>query len=517
MMDEALPMAGIVASGGAKSLRWLGAALLFGLGLVVIWAPPRPPMVDLPQHAGQIALLRDLALGHSPWAAELRVDLLTPYLIGYGLAFPLALVMPVSAAIKTVLTAAFIGFVAASLAIRRELAASPELDAYFFVPFFGLAYGWGLYTFLVAAPVALAFVWLAIRYARLGGAARAIGLAALGLALVLCHGLACVIACAIGLAVLAVRAPNVGGLLARAWPCLLPLLPCALFVLAHGRFGGAGGFPVISLGAPVTRLLLGLSASFTDSGGRWPLIAAVVLIVLPWVGGLSVDWRERDKVAIAAVVLAMFAFSPLNVGWIGAIYTRFALFLLPAYAWLFRRTEKTPTGLAAVSGPWLQALAAGVCMVLLAWQAIEAERFTQESRAFDTILARAEPGQRALDLILDQGAPGYNPYVFMHFGLWYQADKRGLTDFNFAAFPSQIVRLRQAPSPVNADGAFEWTPSRFRWTPYDGGRYQYFFVRDRQPIPAGLFAGAPCVPRLVASSGPWSLFQRQACAGSASP
>ena len=157
--------------------------LLFALGVAVIWAPARPPMVDLPQHAAQIGLLRDLALGRSPWAHELRINLFTPYLIGYGLALPLALVMPVVAAIKVVLTLAFAAFVALCLAIRRELSASAKLDAYFFVSFFGFAYSWGLYTFLVAAPVGLAFIWLSIRYARAGGAGRAWGLAALGVAI----------------------------------------------------------------------------------------------------------------------------------------------------------------------------------------------------------------------------------------------------------------------------------------------------------------------------------------------
>ncbi len=38
----------------------------------IIWLAPFPPMADFPQHAGQVALLRDLLLGRSPWSGEMR-------------------------------------------------------------------------------------------------------------------------------------------------------------------------------------------------------------------------------------------------------------------------------------------------------------------------------------------------------------------------------------------------------------------------------------------------------------
>ncbi|MCW0054006.1 hypothetical protein OIV36_31550, partial [Burkholderia pseudomallei] len=64
-----------------RVLRVLFVATVAAAGLL-FWLVPHPPMVDLPQHAGQVAILHDLLLGQSPWAPLLRINLFTPYLLG---------------------------------------------------------------------------------------------------------------------------------------------------------------------------------------------------------------------------------------------------------------------------------------------------------------------------------------------------------------------------------------------------------------------------------------------------
>src|SRR5205085_6190864 len=67
--------------------------------VAAMWLAPHLPQIDLPQHAGQTALLREFALGRTPWPGELRVNLLTPYLIVYGALLGLAFVMSIESAI----------------------------------------------------------------------------------------------------------------------------------------------------------------------------------------------------------------------------------------------------------------------------------------------------------------------------------------------------------------------------------------------------------------------------------
>ena len=73
-------------------------------GALIFWLARHPPMIDLPQHAAQVTLLRDMLLGQSPWADLFRINPFTPYIIGYGLALPLSLIMPIAAAMKLLLS-----------------------------------------------------------------------------------------------------------------------------------------------------------------------------------------------------------------------------------------------------------------------------------------------------------------------------------------------------------------------------------------------------------------------------
>ena len=106
---------------------------------------PRLPMVDLPQHAAQVVMLRDLLLSASAWTDLVEINLGTPYLAGYLLALPLTLVMPVSTALSAVLSLSLAGMIAASVALREEAGADARLDWLFLPAFFGLAWKWGYY------------------------------------------------------------------------------------------------------------------------------------------------------------------------------------------------------------------------------------------------------------------------------------------------------------------------------------------------------------------------------------
>ncbi|MFX8449327.1 hypothetical protein ABTL80_20275, partial [Acinetobacter baumannii] len=84
---------------------------------------------------------------------------------GYGLALALSFVMPVTVAIKVLLTLVYYGFVSACIQLRKQFAGDARIDWLFVPSFFGFAYDFGLFTFLVAAPLALLFVLLARQYA----------------------------------------------------------------------------------------------------------------------------------------------------------------------------------------------------------------------------------------------------------------------------------------------------------------------------------------------------------------
>ena len=169
----------------ARVALW-GAVLL---GCAIFWVAPRTSMGDLPQHAGQVTLLHDLLTGTSRWSDLVYVNWFTPYLLAFSLATALAFVVPVVVALKLVLTAGFIAFVAAAVALREEFGGDERLDWLFLPGYFGFAFQYGFYTFLVATPVGLIFLLLAKRFAAAPSGAGAVRMVFAGLALFFSHGL----------------------------------------------------------------------------------------------------------------------------------------------------------------------------------------------------------------------------------------------------------------------------------------------------------------------------------------
>jgi hypothetical protein len=265
----------------------------------------------------------------------------------------------------------------------------------------------------------------------------------------------------------------------------------------------------ITMGAVDLRVICALLGSFGFPAGRWPALVLVALIVLPIAGGLRLNVRRRESLLIVAGVLAALALAPLYAWSTNWLYQRFVLFLLPAYAWQFD-DEAPRTRLAQMIAPGVRLAAIAIVGCVLALHVVEAIRFSRETRDFGVVLARAAPGQRALSLPLDvRSATDPNWWTYLHFALWYQADKQGLVDFNFADLHPQIVRFSGPRAPLYQDRQFGL--ANLNWRRDDAGHYRYFFVRSAGPVPPGLFAGADCAPVQIAASGTWLLFERQPC------
>src|SRR5690606_9502883 len=110
--------------------------------VLLLWLPEYPPMVDMPQHAGQVAQLKQLFFSESRWQEQVQINVLTPYWIGYGLWLLLALVFPVKIALKVLITLCFLAYVASFSALRREFSVPRILDWVLVPVFFGYAYEW---------------------------------------------------------------------------------------------------------------------------------------------------------------------------------------------------------------------------------------------------------------------------------------------------------------------------------------------------------------------------------------
>jgi hypothetical protein len=493
--------------------------LFIAWGALTLWIAPHPPMVDLPQHAGQIALLHDFILQASPWSDNFLINLATPYLLGYGLALPLSFIMPIAAAMKLLLSLAYVGFVFMAVKMRQRVGASERVDWLFIPSFFGFSYNWGLYTYLLASPICLLFIYLSDRYAEKPAARDGALIVLAGLALLTSHGLAFVLGWGVGFGLLLLRQLKARKVSIAAMLPFAILVAGALIYLVLGRkmdaavISSAG--PADDFGPdPLTRLRNALVFPFIfwqELGARRVYIpVGAAMFIAPFLMGLRIRWSRLASWVPFACVLGIFFLGPSTVSNTSLLYERFSLFLLPMFAWMF--CSRDDGGIARTERrQWIaragQGLAMVCCMLALAAITMKCWYFARETRDFDAMVRQLDPKQRALGLVFDTSSnAAHNSIVYLHYPLWYQAEKHGLTDFNFAWFTPQIVRYKPERRPPVQIG-FEWGPGQFNWAQHQGEHYRYFFVRGAHESVEKLFRGAQCMPQQIYGSGGWAVYE----------
>ncbi|UZN48974.1 GtrA family protein [Cupriavidus cauae] len=505
-------------------------------GSALPWLAPYPPMIDLPQHAGQIAALRDLLAGTSPWQQDLRINPFTPYLLGYGAALALSWWMPVTAALKLLLSLAYLACIGACIALRRQVGADARLDWLFVPGIFGFAYEWGFLTFLLAVPLGLLFLLPAWRHARTPTLRTGAMIVAGGALLFVAHGLVFLFACAVGGACTLI---GLGGIVCRARRSdgahrarsshtprivLRALMPYALLGLVallyawHAqRFDATLDYawPAVEWRWDWMRVPLLLVSPWGAWSTHLPFaLATLLMLAAPWAMGLRPRWRLPQAWLPLAAVLLVWLCVPHYAMRTAFLFQRFGILLLPCYALLFAAPTSTNGPRRAMAAHWCALALCAACALHLGWQARRTLAFGAETRDFDAVLGAAAPGQRALMLVFDAGsAAAAHPGAYQHFPLWYQARRHGLVDFNFAWFLPQIVRYRSGHAPPldpadMLDNAF---PANFDWHRHDAGRYRYLFVRRATPLPAGYFAAADCRVERLRTAGDWSLYATRDC------
>ncbi|WP_157264634.1 hypothetical protein [Azohydromonas aeria] len=479
-----------------------------------VWIAHYPPLGDVPQHAAQVALALDLLQGQSRWDQVVTFNFFTPYLIGYGLMGLFAQVMSMASAVKLVLSLSVLGFFWAASTLRRRFEAPAFLDWLLLAGFFGFAFKWGFVTFLLAAPIGIFFILKSLDFVEDSSIRRGMVLALIGVLLFFSHGLVFVACVGIGFcyAVLGISSWRM------AVVRLLPFVMLGILTLIYLRFSRdvaaqtTEAQPFVLEWTP--RRVVRFFRYQWDTALRARLMPGYVLNCLayalfyltPFLMGMRLRLTLRRAIPFA-VMLVIGMVAPHTAMTTGFIYERFALFLMPFYVLLF----------APADGPlpaWHERMRLLVLLavptILLAMTASRSWgyfKFNREIRDFREVMSVIPPQQRVLSLIMDKySRAADNPHTYLHFPAWYQAEKRGFVDANFAQWLPQIVRFR--PGEARVQSPFEWKPYRFDWVKHRGEQYDYFVFRSvSRMFPT--FQGVPCEIRLVASAGPWAVYHRR--------
>lgn len=477
-------------------------------GVATIWIPARLPMVDLPAHAALVAEWRALLERRFPWADLVQTDYKIAYLLGYASLLPLTHLMSVSAAMKLLLTVAFVAFVGLSMLLRRELGADKGLDWLFFFGFFGFSWHWGFFTYLCAAPLVILFLILALRQTKSNSIKNQSLLVFVGFLLLMSHGLQFLFGVGIGVIFILID----GTPLSKKMKSYIPYYILAALLI---------GFLLITRAADTAvekKILFGESlfwrpihALFHVSGdrnGEWyRTIPSFVAFAMP----LLLRLRPGPAQAWApfAVCLAILLLVPDYILDTYYVYQRFGLFLLPFWALAFR-AERPEGG----SGRLSQIRFVVLALSALAAIVLHGQRqltISRRAAGFETLLASAEPNRRALSLVFQPWDSSAPMPTFMHYPSWYAAEKGGLVDFNFAYFQTAIVKYRRGQLPALSK-YYGYVPPTVELAEYFP-LYDYLFIHgSADDMKLVLKNSGRCQFRLRAEDGPWRLLERVHCA-----
>ena len=475
---------------------------------------PHLPMVDIPQHAAQISLLKDILSGSSPWANITQVNYLTPYILPMIATLGLSYIMPVASAINTLLSLSFYLFVLNFISLRNELGADKRLDWLFIPGFFGFSYKWGLFSFLVTSPLGVAFILLAYKNAKRPDLRKSCYVTILNFVLLASHAL------------IYAYANMVAGLMTlteHKWKTIRPLtsvpflapIPFVIFYFSYissfeNSFEQYQNTGIIwRLG--IERIIYPFYALDMSPNDPQTSIFSIFFIAMPLLIGFTLHKTSLQARIPILTTLSVGLFAPFFALKTSLLYPRSALFLLPSYAICLHRREGASLNMPKVRCKLKYFMLPLTCCLFISIQTIRLLNFKGETKDIDEIIRSLHPGERALSLIFNiESKASKNREAYLHYPLWYQAEKQGFVDFNFAQVLPSIVRFdTRNISEATTDLAYN--PSQFNWIRHKGYLYRYFFIRSHRRIPDDFFANPNCAVKLIHQSGMWSIYESSEC------
>jgi hypothetical protein len=476
------------------------AALL--LAVLPLWLTDYLPLVDLPQHAAQIATLHELLRGNPFFTDEFTINWFTPYLTGYALLFLASSVLPMLIATKLVLSLAIVGVPWMTGVLLRETGGDERLKWLAIPGAYSIGLYWGFIVYIVAVPIALGLLLLTIRFEREPSWRRGLGIAAFSILLFFCHLMALGYAALLSLSYIAARnlaTPKRGATLALAYTAPLPLMAIWMTRVLQTD-AVVQNAPLVHGGLRAHLVTLFTQLSGLDASTFLiNLVVASAVLLGPVIAGLRPS-RAPERWLPLAVGLGVYLLFPSFAQNTAFLYERLAVFIAPLWLIAWERSPQPSRRLAAVA-----------LITLAVWSGITVTRFAAfgaSTSSFDSVLKAAEPGRRLASMPVCNSSPQFSNPVLLHFGAWYQALSGGITDMSFAITHPSIVRYREQQRPRLGE-QLAWNPLAFEWARDGGDTYDYYLVCAPGDLAEFIFKDRATSVELVANEGPWWLYRNR--------
>ena len=498
---------------------FLLACLLCGMP---IWLPQFPAMVDLPQHAAQVALLLNLGKPGFPFSELFQLNLFTPYLLGYGLIAACTPVLGIVAACKLIIWLALAGFAISTRWLLREVGADPYWAWLTFPVLYGFTYQWGLLIFLIAAPIGLMFLAMVWRMKAQPDLRSSLAITLMLFALFFCHALILGFFSLIALAYWMFSVQRLRDFIKCAWP-MAAIAPLIVIWFVQASEHPLSNFPIgwdLSWFTTGDYYYSNFATWANPDNPGWGRIngfiprllgarpqffitlLGIFMFALPFLSGGRISKSRVRLIPVLAITLVLLLVPTLLFG---NMYTfqRFTWLAMP----LFLVMIDSPLKAGRVTD-YLRMLAPVIAFGWIIFMAMHAIQFNKDMQGFDTILAKTEPGKRTLSLVFKRDDSYSIAPEFLHFPAWYAALRSGITDPSFAVTFVQPVSYKPEYVPKAKFEGFEWNPQWFDWQKFDGQKYDYFIARAPMDTRDYLFRTAPCNIELAAQEGQWWLYRK---------
>ena len=478
-------------------------AIVAVLAVVPLWIPEFLPLVDIPQHAAQVASLQELLSGSSFHDRDLEINWFTPYLGGYLLLFLVSTVLPIVLATKLVLSLAIIALPVVSGKLLRAVGGDERLKWLAIPAGYSFAVYWGFFVYLVAVPVALWLVYLTVAYERNPTVKRSVGIAAFSIVLFFCHVIALGFGALISLTYLfAKNFRNPVRFMKCALPYATPLPLIAIWMTGIIDTEASVREAPLVWGTLREKLVV-LFTQFSGLDGKAFVtsLAVVTLIgLLPVLAGYRISSKPERWMPMLVGLLVYLLF-PSYLQNTAFLFHRLAVFLVPLWLIMWDPPQR------------IRPIFFFACLGTLGlWFSVNAHRFVvfaQESTAFSRVLRQAEPGKRMAGMMVCNASTHFANPVYLHFAAWYQAESRGISDISFAITHPSLIRYRDMKAPRIGE-RIAWRPLAFAWNRDGGASYDYFIACARADVSSHIFKDHVGAVELVAHERPWWLYRKRA-------
>lgn len=472
-----------------------------GLLLALIFVPDYLPMVDLPQHAAQVAMWKQFDAGTLPNMENHTLNLFTPYLGGYSVTRAFSFIMPLTAAIKSTV---FLALLLPLLALYLELRKRPfsRWCIFLVIPFlFNWSFYWGFLNFIFAIGPMLFCLFLSIRLIdrRSGYSYYIIG--ACALLLFFFHIFCALIYIGLTGIYVLVKTKN----LKQICLSLMAFLP--FFALTAGwqiarsspeqgnaiSGGLAGTFWFLGINRITNLPTTMLSGAYYGEQVALSILLATALMLT---GALYYGGVKKKRILLLLITALAYMLLPQYSLRCAYIYQRFAFLVVPlaVYAVGDKLADKK------AFCRTLQVSSIIIPAVYLSSLLGTFTAFSAEIIPFTHFKRHMEKDKRILSLMVDNRAESVEGPVMLHFPSWYQATHGGYVAFNF----NSLVKYHPEGSAPRVGNKFLWNPRAFDLQKFE--EYDYYILKAPSQVSGFPFNVSAEKFELLYREGDWHLY-----------